>query len=128
MKISDFGLTDKLVKSLGWVKATLRTRDQTGDPLTTSPEYWQGDGLTVASDIYAVGCAMYHALTGVPVFDKKRTMETIAAHIYAEPAPIPEKLQVPPAVRAIVERCLKKQPEERYQTIDELISALETVG
>lgn len=125
VKISDFGLTDKLVKSLGWVKATLRTRDQTGEPLTTSPEYWQGEGLTVASDIYAIGCAMYHALTGVPVFEKKRTMETIAAHIYAEPAPIPEKLQVPQAMRDIVERCLKKQPEERYQTIDELSSALE---
>lgn len=127
VKISDFGLTDKLVKNLGWIKATLRTRDQTGDPLTTSPEYWQGEGLTPVSDIYAVGCAIYHALTGVPVFDKKRTMETIAAHIYAEPAPIPDKLQVPPEVRAIVERCIKKQPDERYQSIDELVAALQAV-
>ncbi|HNB21978.1 MAG TPA: FHA domain-containing serine/threonine-protein kinase [Candidatus Melainabacteria bacterium] len=127
VKISDFGLTDKLVKNLGWVKATLRTRDQTGHPLTTSPEYWQGEGLTPVSDIYAVGCALYHALTGVPVFDKKRTMETIAAHIYAEPAPIPEQLHVPPEMSAIVERCIKKQPEERYQSIDELVAALEAV-
>lgn len=128
VKISDFGLTDKLVKSLGWVKATLRTRDQTGDPLTTSPEYWQGEERTAVSDIYMVGCAMYHALTGTPVFDKKRTMETIAAHIYLAPPPIPEKLQIPQEVRDIVDKCLKKQPEDRYQTIDELVAALEAVG
>lgn len=128
VKISDFGLTDKLVKNLGWVKATLRTRDKTGDPLTTSPEYWQGEERTAVSDIYVIGCAMYHALTGVPVFDSKRTMETIAAHIYTAPPPIPEKLAIPQNMRDIIDRCLKKQPEDRYQSIDELSSALEAVG
>lgn len=128
VKISDFGLTDKLVKNLGWVKATLRTRDKTGDPLTTSPEYWQGEERTAVSDIYVIGCAMYHALTGVPVFDSKRTMETIAAHIYTAPPPIPEKLAIPQSMRDIIDRCLKKQPEDRYQSIDELSSALEAVG
>lgn len=128
VKISDFGLTDKLVKNLGWVKATLRTRDKTGDPLTTSPEYWQGEERTAVSDIYVIGCAMYHALTGVPVFDSKRTMETIAAHIYTAPPPIPEKLAIPQNMRDVIDRCLKKQPEDRYQSIDELSAALEAIG
>ena len=128
VKISDFGLTEKLVKNLGWIKATLRTRDQVGDPLTTSPEYWQGEERTAVSDIYVIGCAMYHALTGQPVFASKRTMETIAAHIYTAPPPLPDKLAIPQNVRDIVDRCLKKQPEDRYQTIDELISALEAIG
>ncbi len=128
VKISDFGLTDKLVKNLGWIRATLRTRDKTGDPLTTSPEYWQGEERTAVSDIYVIGCAMYHALTGVPVFDSKRTMETIAAHIYTAPPPIPEKLAIPQNMLDIIDRCLKKQPEDRYQSIDELSSALEAVG
>jgi hypothetical protein len=128
VKISDFGLTDKLVRNLGWVKATLRTRDKTGSPLTTSPEYWQGEERTAASDVYVIGCAMYHALTGVPVFESKRTMETIAAHIYKAPPPIPEKLEIPQAVKEIVDRCLKKQPEARYQSIDELKDALQAVA
>jgi hypothetical protein len=128
VKITDFGLTDKLVRNLGWIKATLRTRDKTGNPLTTSPEYWQGEERTAVSDIYVVGCAMYHALTGVPVFESKRTMETIAAHIYKAPPPIPEKLAIPQEVKEIVERCLKKQPENRYQSIDELKAALEAAA
>lgn len=124
VRISDFGLTDKLVKNLGWIRATLRTRNQSGDPLTTSPEYWQGEERTAVSDIYVIGCALYHALTGVPVFESKRTMETIAAHIYSAPPPIPDKLEIPQAMKAIVDRCLKKQPEDRYQTIEELMAAL----
>jgi len=128
VKISDFGLTDKLVRSLGWIKATLRTRDQSGDPLTTSPEYWQGEERTAVSDIYVIGCAMYHALTGVPVFESKRTMETIAAHIYKAPPPLPAKSDIPQAMRDIIDRCLKKQPEERFQTIDELSEALAALG
>ncbi len=101
---------------------------QDRDPLTTSPEYWQGEERTAVSDIYVIGCAMYHALTGVPVFDSKRTMETIAAHIYTAPPPIPEKLAIPRNMLDIIDRCLKKQPEDRYQSIDELSSALEAVG
>lgn len=125
VRISDFGLTDKLVRNLGWIKATLRTKNQYGDPLTVSPEYWQGEERTAVSDIYVLGCAMYHALTGTPVFESKRTMETIAAHIYMPPPPMPDRAEISPAIREVIDRCLKKQPEERYQTIDELKTALE---
>lgn len=124
VKISDFGIVDKLVRSVGWINATLKTKDKVGDPMTLSPEFWQGEETTSASYVYVVGCALFHALTGTPVFSSKRTMETVAAHIYKEPPSIPVDSLISAPVREVLARCLKKQPAERFQTLGELQNAL----
>lgn len=124
VKISDFGIVDKLVRSQGWINATLKTKDQVGDPMTLSPEFWQGEETNSASYVYVVGCALYHALTGTPLFSAKRTRETVAAHIHKEPPSIPVDSTMSDAVREVLMRCLKKQPAERFQTIADLQQAL----
>jgi serine/threonine protein kinase len=90
-----------------------------------SPEQASGEELDGRSDIYAVGCVAYHALAGGPPFDGS-AQSVLVAHVtkplprLADVAP-----QLAPSVVAVVERCLAKDPRDRYATADELSIALE---
>jgi hypothetical protein len=90
-----------------------------------SPEQATGEELDGRSDIYAVGCVAYHALVGTPPFDGT-AQSVLVAHVtkplpsLADAAP-----HLAPSVVEVVERCLAKDPRQRYATADELSIALE---
>ena len=122
-KILDFGIA-KLLASPTDVVAT-QTGTMLGTPVYMSPEQCRGSGkIDHRSDIYSVGCALFHMLTGVPPFDCDSVGDFIAAHLKEEPpAPSELALDLPPAVDALVLRCLAKRPEDRFQTMAELQAA-----
>ena len=77
------------------------------------------------SDIYALGCTLYFALTGRAPFPGGNALEKMLAHQLDEPIPL-ESLRpdVSPALAGVVRRMMAKQPAERYQTAKEVAEAL----
>ena len=96
-----------------------------GTPSYMAPEQAAADpSIDHRADIYAIGVMAYEMLTGAPPF-KGTPQAIIGAHISATPAPLgPE---IPAAIAAIVMQCLAKHPDQRYQTAEELLSAIESL-
>ena len=93
-----------------------------------SPEQAKGQFLDFRSDQFACGAILYEMATGRRAFQRESPVQTLAAIIDAEPEPI-ESLNpsAPPPFRWIVERCLAKNPADRYASTLDLARDLENV-
>lgn len=77
------------------------------------------------TDIWSVGACLYRILAGVRPFDAKNHLQIVEGILFEEPPPLSSRRpDVPPAVEAVVMKCLRKLPEERYQSAKELRQAL----
>jgi len=94
-----------------------------GSPLYMSPEQAGEGEVDRRSDIYSMGCLMYDCLAGHPPFHGATALETISLHKIEEPEAIPDD-RAPVWLSKIVMKCLAKNKEDRYQTFDELLTAL----
>jgi hypothetical protein len=98
-----------------------------GTPAYMAPEQSR-DSASVdqRADIYSLGCTLYVLITGKPPFEGKTALEVISKH-QTEPIVPPEVIvkRVPRAISAILLKMMAKKPEDRYQTMDEVIAALE---
>ena len=94
-----------------------------GTPTTMAPEQWKRGIVDVRADIYAMGCIMFRMLMGHGPFKGEVRKDYRTAHCET-PAP---KLGdgFPEGVIRIVDRCLAKAPQDRFQTMTELLDALE---
>jgi serine/threonine-protein kinase len=79
-----------------------------------APEQAAGQTATAASDIYSLGVVAYQCLSGRRPFDGDNPIEIAMKHVRLSPPPLPP--DVPPAVRAIVERAMAKDPGSRWPT------------
>lgn len=129
VKIVDFGMA-KLLPSEQWdeeSKELTQAGDVFGSPLFMSPEQCQGKPLDVRSDIYSLACIMYYAVTGLPVVVGDNVLETIQRQISDEPAH-PSTLvndgSIPANLDAILMKALRKNPDDRYQTMEALLDDL----
>jgi serine/threonine protein kinase len=123
-KILDFGIAKLSDDNPGKLKTS--TGALMGTPIYMSPEQCRGLAtLDHRSDIYSLGCVLFHLLTGQPPFEGEGMGDIIAAHI-REPAPAPSSRapEIAPGIDALVLRCLAKSPDERYQTMRELAVAI----
>jgi tRNA A-37 threonylcarbamoyl transferase component Bud32 len=101
-----------------------------GTPEYWSPEQATGQAIDARSDIYSLGVVLYELLTGRVPFHSHAVVEVVAQHLHVEPppfAPLPGTVPPPRELCAIVERCLAKQPEQRFQTARELRAALQQI-
>jgi tetratricopeptide (TPR) repeat protein len=94
-----------------------------GTPHYLSPEILQGKPADVRSDIWAMGVVLYQMLIGRLPFQGSTLFEVTSAILRADAPPLPAS--VPSELRRIVERCLEKQPEKRYQNASDVRAALE---
>jgi eukaryotic-like serine/threonine-protein kinase len=123
VKILDFGLAKQ-----GRTAADFSTGDLTdeGTVLGTagymSPEQAEGKPLDARTDIFSFGAVLYELLAGTRPFARNSRASTIAAIITEEPSPI---RSAPPELDRIVQRCLRKDPARRFQTIADVKAALE---
>jgi predicted ATPase/serine/threonine protein kinase len=93
-----------------------------------SPEQATGEEVDFRSDQFAFGSVLYEMVTGSPAFRKKTPAETMAAILRDEPERLrSEMLQAPPPFLWIVERCLAKNPKERYGSTQDLARDLAAV-
>ena len=126
-KILDFGIA-KLGDDVH-ERFQTRTGAVMGTPAYMSPEQCNDTGkIDHRTDVYSLGCVLFHLLTGRPPFDVEGIGATIAAHL-RETAPRPSQMapHVPAIVDPIVARCLAKRPEDRFATMLELQQACDAV-
>ncbi len=84
-----------------------------GTPAYLAPERLVGGQVSPATDVYAVGLLLYRSLIGQLPWDVGTTTALLRAHQYTEPDPLPAVEGLPPAVSALVGRCLEKLPDDR---------------
>jgi eukaryotic-like serine/threonine-protein kinase len=126
-KILDFGIAKLGDEVPDRVKT--RTGAVLGTPVYMSPEQCHGAGrVDHRADVYALGCVLFHLLTGRPPFDLPGVGAIISAHLRELP-PRPSSLvsQLPPGIDELVLRCLAKAPDERFATMLELQQACDAI-
>jgi serine/threonine protein kinase len=122
LKIIDFGtalLTG--ARRLTWRHLT----EALGTPDYMSPEQIQGDRGDPRSDIYSWGIMMYEFLTGRVPFEGDNWLAVMAGHLQRHPKPIRElRPDIPPELEATVLTAMRRYPENRYQSAEELLADL----
>ena len=96
-----------------------------GTPYYMPPEGLLSGAIDGRYDIYSVGCVMYEMLAGKPPFVDRSLDRVLQMHMY-EPVPelVTDDARVPRKLIEVIERCLAKTPEERYESMAELEAAL----
>jgi serine/threonine-protein kinase len=136
---------DGRVKVLDFGIAKLRTTEVAPDgrtatnPLHTAPHVVLGTAGYMApeqvrglpaderADLFAVGVILFELLTGQRAFDRGSQIETLNAILHDDPPPLISSVApIPPVVERIVQRCLEKDPDARFQSARDLAFALET--
>ncbi|HQR08036.1 MAG TPA: type VI secretion system contractile sheath large subunit [Gemmatales bacterium] len=125
-KIADFGLV-KLLDNLSAGHQATTTGDVLGTPSYMAPEQARsGKAIGPAVDIYALGAILYCLLAGRPPFQGGTSIDVILKVLEEDPPPLREvRPEVPEALVAICERCLRKNPAERYGSAAELAGDLQ---
>ncbi|MCU0240750.1 MAG: protein kinase, partial [Pyrinomonadaceae bacterium] len=90
-----------------------------------SPEQATGKAVDARSDIFSFGIVLYDILTGELPFDGTTALEVINAIITKEPKKLSD--EIPPEIRRIVDKCLQKDRENRYQTTKEVLADLQEI-
>jgi serine/threonine protein kinase len=114
-------LVDFGVARSAQVTAVTKLNAVIGTALYMSPEQASGHPISPSADIYALGVVAYHCVTGAPPFNGNSPLEIAIKHLQDEPAPLPETL--PAATRALIERAMSKDPEDRFPTAAAMASA-----
>jgi len=127
--VTDFGVAKAVSNSSG--AATLTSLGMAlGTPAYMAPEQAAGDpNVDHRADLYAVGALGYELLAGRPPFSGMSPQGMLAAQVTATPDPVTQhRATVPPALAALIMRCLAKHPADRPQSAEEVVGQLEAMA
>jgi hypothetical protein len=125
VKLVDFGL----VKQSGNENVGL-TQDAgagavLGTPLYMAPEQARGDAVDLRTDIYALGATLHHLVAGDPPFDGETALQVVSKHLSSSRPQLPGVRKEFPALDALLDRMMAKEPVERYASYDDLLAAFD---
>jgi serine/threonine protein kinase len=137
VKVLDFGLA----KLTEWIQvdetASTATVDDEGRPITEegvivgtvsymSPEQAEGKKVDARSDIFSLGSVLYEMVTGKKAFQGTSKLSTLSAILHQEPKPVSRVTPtIPSDLEKLINRCLRKDPAKRWQTMADLKVALD---
>jgi serine/threonine protein kinase len=100
-----------------------------GTPAYLAPEQARDPRhVDIRADIYSLGCAFYHLLSGKVPFEGVTLAEVVLRHQMEEPVPLTElRPDIPPELQNIVQKMMAKRPEDRYQTPKQVANALSSI-
>src|SRR3974390_2462650 len=132
VKILDFGLA-KLTQPKEGVTNLAPTITLPGVAMGTvgymSPEQGRGLATDPRTDIFAFGAILYEMVRGKRSFERPTSADTMAAILNEEPPPISAlSPETPVSVERVIQRCLEKNPEQRFQSASDLAFALQALG
>lgn len=122
-KLADFGLAKKVV-----AEHSLRWRNLVGTPYFMAPELFSGQPASTASDVYAAGITYFYMMSATLPFIHSSIHELARMHT-EKPTPEISRLRpcVPAETEALLQRCLAKDPQERFADAASLCDALQAV-
>jgi eukaryotic-like serine/threonine-protein kinase len=125
-KIADFGLAKQKTSDDG---ATLTSPGQIlGTVAYMSPEQAEGKAADVRSDVFALGVLLYEMFGGRHPFGGDSVLSTLHAIITDRPRPLPSlRSEIPVPLVRVIDRCLEKNPQNRFASAAEVSAALERV-
>jgi serine/threonine protein kinase len=123
--LTDFGLTKR-------IEGTRTQLTEAGDVVGTihyvAPEQIEGARVDARTDIYSLGCLVYHCLSGELPFARDTDVAVIYAHLSEEPPRLTSvRPELPDGLDAVIAKALEKAPERRFQTCADLMSAARAV-
>ncbi|WP_431286621.1 protein kinase domain-containing protein [Roseateles chitinivorans] len=122
IKVMDFGIAH-----MESTKGEQRTRvgDVLGTPQYMAPEQMNGEKIDGRSDLFSVGIVLYQMLTGVRPFTGDSVVNLALKIAKDDPTPLNKlRPEIPASLRRVVDRCLAKAPDNRFQTGAELAESL----
>ncbi len=116
VKVADFGIAQAISK-----KTITFGGNIVGSVHYISPEQAKGEPVTIATDIYSLGCVLYEMLTGTPPFDAESPVTVALKHIHDEITP-PRQINesIPMALEGIIYRAMEKVPEKRFNSAQKM--------
>jgi serine/threonine protein kinase len=125
IKVVDFGIA----KGVGEGTSVTRTGALMGTAAYLSPEQVEGHQATLQSDLYALGCLMFAALTGAPPYEGDSAVAVAMRHL-RDPVPSvrARRPDVPVALERVLARSLEKDPARRYASAAEMDAALRKIA
>ena len=126
-KVLDFGIATRQASELTATQSMNLTAPGAlvGTPTAMAPELWRGAPADTRSDVWAFGALLQTLLTGRGPFPGDHPYQVASAISNSEPTPLPQS--VPPALAAVVARCLDREPARRYQSAAEVQAALQAI-
>jgi predicted Ser/Thr protein kinase len=127
LKILDFGLARLATATSESLTARVTQPGMlVGTPGYMAPEQLNGQPADARVDVFAFGVLLYEFACGVHPFEAATPLGIVARVLESDARPIESRCpELPPAITAIIERCLRKSPDERYASAAELARALE---
>jgi eukaryotic-like serine/threonine-protein kinase len=125
VKILDFGLVKNVLEKAE--DQITQTGLFMGSPKYMAPEQIHGAAVDARTDIYSLGVVLCELLTGKVPFDRATSVSILMAHVSESPPPLAElkpDIVASIEVEDIVHRCLAKNPDDRYASMDDLLLAL----
>jgi Tol biopolymer transport system component len=131
VKVLDFGLAKSAAPKPGPSEETLTqalTTEGTvmGTPQYMAPELFEGKEADARADIWAFGAVLYEMVTGRKAFEGKSYASLLGAILSANPPPMAVKPFTPAWLERMVRRCLAKDPEDRWQSMRDIVLELRT--
>jgi len=127
-KVLDFGLAKRVVEAEGGATRSQGSLTDAGSVVGTlaymAPEVLQGEPADARSDLWALGVMLYEMTAGRLPFQGTTSFAVSSAILRESPPPLST---APPGLRSVVERCLAKEPGQRYQRAGEALAALEAI-
>lgn len=121
----DFGVAMFRRSDVGASNPTL-----VGTPLYMSADQAEGRAYDARSEVYSVGCLLYEMLVGTPPFEADSALQLLNLHANAQPPAISlKRADIPPdtELEMIVNKCLAKSPDDRFQSMHELADAIDEI-
>ena len=118
--LSDFGLTKRMTSQSAMTETGLFI----GTIDYASPEQISGQPVDGRTDIYSLGCVLFEELTGRQPYPRETHVATMYAHAHEPPPSVQEVApDLPPALDAVVQRAMAKEPSDRYPSAGDLARA-----
>jgi tRNA A-37 threonylcarbamoyl transferase component Bud32/CheY-like chemotaxis protein len=123
--LTDFGLTKRLD---GTHAQITRVGDVVGTIHYVAPEQIEGRTVSARSDVYSLGCLLYHCLSGQVPFARETDVAVIYAHLSEEPTKLVDvRPELPEGLDAVVAKAMDKSPGRRFPSCGDMISAARAV-
>jgi hypothetical protein len=120
--LTDFGLTKLMAASAGFTQ----TGHLVGTPNYMSPEQIEGRRLDARSDVYSLGCTLFHALAGHAPYRRETTPAVMYAHAHEPPPGLTaDRPDLAPAFDGVIRRAMAKDPRERYPSAGDFARAVQ---